>query len=70
MQPDRTRAPTIEIIVKPDGQVVVKTEGFTGASCRDASRFIEQALGQRQNEQLTAEFHLTTDQQTEHRLQA
>jgi hypothetical protein len=48
---------TIEILVAPNGQTQVQTRGFTGASCRDASRFLEQALGQRMDEQLTAEFH-------------
>jgi hypothetical protein len=47
----------IEVIVSPTGQTKVETKGFTGASCRDASRFIEEALGQRAGEQLTAEFH-------------
>jgi hypothetical protein len=47
----------IEIIVTPEGRTTVQTLGFTGPSCRDASRFIEQALGQRIGEQLTAEFH-------------
>ena len=48
---------TIEIIVTPEGKTIVQTLGFTGASCRDASKFIEQALGQRTGEHLTAEFH-------------
>ena len=48
---------TIEIIVTPEGKTTVQTRGFAGASCRDASRFIEQALGQRVTEDLTAEFH-------------
>ena len=43
---------TIEIVVSPTGESTVQTRGFTGASCRDASRFIEQALGQRTAEQL------------------
>jgi hypothetical protein len=47
----------IEIIVTPDGKTTVQTKGFAGSSCRDASRFIEQALGHRTAEQLTAEFH-------------
>ena len=47
----------IEIIVTPEGKTSVQTLGFTGASCQDASRFIEQALGQRTAERLTAEFH-------------
>jgi len=48
---------TIEILVTPEGKTTVQTLGFTGASCRDASTFIEQALGQRTGEYLTAEFH-------------
>jgi hypothetical protein len=47
----------IEITVSPTGQTTVQTKGFTGSSCQDASRFIEQALGQRTGEQLTPEFH-------------
>lgn len=65
-----SRSPTIEIIVKSDGQTVVETKGFTGASCRDASRFMEHALGKRENEQLTAEFYQKAPQQTENRQQA
>lgn len=48
---------TIEITVTAKGETSVQTKGFTGSSCRDASKFIEQALGQRIDEQLTAEFH-------------
>ena len=48
---------TINIIVTPTGESTVETKGFTGSSCRDASRFIEKALGQRTGEKLTAEFH-------------
>jgi hypothetical protein len=52
-------ARTIEIIVSPQGESTVQTKGFVGPSCRDASRFIEQALGQKTAEALTAEFHQT-----------
>ena len=48
---------TIEIIISPDGKTRVETKGFSGSGCREASRFIEQALGQQTGEQLTAEFH-------------
>ena len=48
---------TIEIIISPKGETTVTTKGFTGANCRDASRSLEEALGQRLGEQLTAEFH-------------
>jgi hypothetical protein len=54
---------TIELIVSPQGEVSVQTKGFAGSSCRDASQFIEEALGQRTAEQLTAEFHQAQPQQ-------
>ena len=47
----------IELIVAPNGQTRVETKGFVGSECRDASKFIEQALGAAVSEQLTAEFH-------------
>ena len=50
---------TIEITVTPDGQTRVETKGFVGSDCREASRFLEQALGKRTEEQLTSEFHQT-----------
>ena len=51
---------TIEVVVSPQGEVSIETKGFSGPSCRDASRFIEQALGQRMGEQLAIEFHQAT----------
>ena len=54
---------TIEIVVAPDGQTRVETRGFTGGECRQASQFIEWALGQQTSEILTAEFYQTTESQ-------
>jgi hypothetical protein len=48
---------TIEIIISPKGETTVQTRGFAGASCRDASRLLEEALGTRTAENLTAEFY-------------
>jgi hypothetical protein len=48
---------TIEITISPTGQTKVETRGFTGGECREASRFLEQALGTRTAETLTAEYH-------------
>ena len=48
---------TIDVIVSPDGSSRVETKGFAGSECRQASRFLEQALGQKHNEQLTADFY-------------
>ena len=50
----------IEITITAKGETSVQTRGFAGSSCRDASRYIEQALGQRIDEQLTTEFHQTS----------
>jgi hypothetical protein len=51
---------TIEIVVSPQGETKIETKGFAGATCREASKFIEQALGKRVQEKLTAEFHSST----------
>ena len=48
---------TIEITVSPQGQTRLETKGFAGASCKDASRFIENALGRKLLDQATAEMH-------------
>ena len=53
---------TIEIIVTPTGETTMQTKGFAGASCREASKFVEDALGQQTGETLTSEFHQETDQ--------
>jgi hypothetical protein len=47
----------IEITVSPAGETRVETRGFTGGECREASRFVEQALGTRKAESLTSEFY-------------
>ena len=48
---------TIEITVSPRGETKVETKGFTGGECRDASRFVELALGTRTAETLTPEYY-------------
>jgi hypothetical protein len=37
----------------------VETHGFLGSECREASRFLEKALGQQTDESLKPEFHQT-----------
>ena len=58
-----TTSKIIEITVSPTGQTEVQTKGFTGGDCREASKFLEEALGQRVSETLTAEFHQAANQQ-------
>ena len=60
---------TIEIVVTPKGEASVETKGFVGPGCRDASRFIERALGEKTAETLTAEFHQTLPEQQSARQQ-
>ncbi len=59
---------TIEIIVSPQGQINVQTKGFSGSSCRDASKFLEQALGHRTEESLTSEFYASQGATQQHKL--
>ena len=60
---------TIEIIVTPEGKASVQTLGFTGASCQDASRFLEEALGKRIAQRRTAEFYQTAQTEAQNRQQ-
>ena len=53
----------IEVIVSPQGETRIETKGFAGKECREASRFVEQALGRRETEQLKAEFYATSTMQ-------
>ena len=56
---------TIEIIISPTGETTVETKGFTGPACREASRFLEGALGRRLSERPTAEFYQTESAKNE-----
>ena len=46
---------TIQITVTPEGSVSIKTTGFTGSSCREATRELERALGMSGRERLLPE---------------
>ncbi len=50
----------IEVTVSPQGEVTVQTKGYAGAGCVEASRSLEQALGARTTETMTAEFYQAT----------
>lgn len=47
----------IIVIIAPDGSTKVETKGFQGSSCKDASAFIEKALGVKESETLKPEYH-------------
>lgn len=55
--------PTIEVIVDPQGETTVRTTGYSGRSCLDASRWLEEALGIVVAERKTEEFFATAEEQ-------
>ena len=46
----------IEITVSPEGATSIKTTGFTGSSCKDATRDLDRALGVAGRETLQPEY--------------
>jgi hypothetical protein len=58
--PTTTTTKTIEITVTPEGATSIKTTGFTGGSCRDATRDLEKALGVAGRESLLPEYFQRT----------
>jgi hypothetical protein len=58
--PTTTTTKTIEITVTPEGATSIKTSGFTGGSCRDATRDLEKALGVASRESLLPEYFQRT----------
>jgi hypothetical protein len=59
----------IEVVISPSGQTRIETRGFAGNACRDASRFLEEALGLRTSDTSPAEAHHTAEQAAQRRLQ-
>ena len=57
MSTPTTNSRTIEITVSPEGATSIKTSGFSGGSCKDATRELERALGLAGKESLLPEFY-------------
>ena len=53
----RQKQPTIEVSVSPAGEITVEAEGYTGSTCEEATRFLEEALGLAGNRTRKAEFY-------------
>lgn len=47
----------IEVIVSAQGEIRLQTRGFSGATCQLASQFLEEALGAKTGQHLTAEYY-------------
>jgi len=55
----------IEVLVSPKGETTLQTKGYSGGDCLSASKFLEDALGIKTQDQKTTEFYQTqTTQQT------
>ena len=59
--------PTITIIFSPDGSSKVETNGFTGKSCIDASKFLESEFGVSAVRIKPEFYHADTTQRIEQR---
>lgn len=47
----------VTVEISPIGEVSVKTQGFTGATCKQATKALEAALGSTIQDDHTREFH-------------
>jgi hypothetical protein len=50
-------AKIIEVLISPTGETTVQTKGFAGSKCRQASGWLEKALGIVSSDRNTTEFH-------------
>ncbi|MBX9681841.1 MAG: DUF2997 domain-containing protein [Gemmataceae bacterium] len=51
----------IDVTISPQGEVSIQTVGYSGSSCQEASRFLEQALGIPRSDRKTPEFYQTAE---------
>ena len=49
----------IEVTVSPQGETTVQTKGYSGSSCVQASKFLEESLGVVATDRKTTEFYET-----------
>ena len=47
---------TLEITIGPDGQFSLEVHGFRGATCHNASKAFEEALGEVQDRRHTVDY--------------
>ncbi len=59
---------TIEIVISPQGAILLQTKGFAGNTCKAATKALEEALGIKGKEKLTAEFYQTQTAHSQERL--
>jgi hypothetical protein len=57
---------TIEVSISPTGAITIEAEGYTGSSCEEATRFLEEALGLPGKRTRKAEFYRRRTNTTNH----
>ena len=56
--------PSVIITISPEGETTVEAQGYQGATCKDATRAIESALGTTTNDVKKPEFTQTAAKTT------
>ena len=51
------KQPAINVLVSPAGEITVEAGGYSGSTCVEATRFLEEALGLAGNRTRKAEFY-------------
>jgi hypothetical protein len=51
------QARSIEINIKPNGEIEIEGIGFQGADCEKATRFLEEALGNVKGKRRKSEYY-------------
>lgn len=59
---------SIEVIVMPDGSLIIDAIGFKGPACEKATRFLEDALGQIATKQRKPAYNERNRTQTKQRV--
>ena len=59
---------TIEIIVSPQGDIVIDAVGFKGSDCEQATQFLEQALGMQAQKERKPEYLQSAATQAQQRV--
>jgi hypothetical protein len=52
----------LEIVIEPDGTTTIQVKGIRGASCLDATRKVEEELGQVTDRRYCPEYYEEPDQ--------
>jgi hypothetical protein len=47
----------VEVVVSPQGEITLRTKGYAGSACLQASKFLEQTLGSKTTERKTSEYY-------------